>query len=120
METAGSDERQVRAARNQSLFRALNERLSELNEGLSSVTEQFVIACECADTKCVDMLDISPNEYEAVRANPRWFVVLAGHIYPEVERVVREEDGYVVVEKLAAAGAEAEEAYTGDSRRERA
>ncbi len=32
----------------------------------------------------------------------------AGHVYPEVETVVRESDGYMVVEKFGAAGDMAE------------
>jgi hypothetical protein len=109
MEPTASEERQVRAARNQSLFRALNEKLSDMNESLSSVSQTFVIACECADTSCVEMLDINPDEYRGVRADPRWFVVLPGHVYQDVESVTRELNGYVVVEKLAVAGEVAEE-----------
>jgi hypothetical protein len=37
-----------------------------------------------------------------VRAHPNRFVVLRGHVYPEVERVVGEDDAYVIVEKLGA------------------
>jgi hypothetical protein len=120
MESIGTEERQVRAARNQSMFRQLNEKLRDVEDALATVTEQLVIACECADTTCVAMLDISTNDYKAVRSNPRWFVVLLGHVYPEVESVIREDDGYVVVEKLAAAGLEAEEAASrSDHQRER-
>jgi hypothetical protein len=72
------------------------------------VTETFTIACECADITCVEMLDIRPDDYDAVRAEPRHFVVLPGHIYLDVERVVRESNGYVVVEKTASAGDAAE------------
>jgi hypothetical protein len=38
--------------------------------------------------------------YERVRFNPTWFFVKAGHHIPEIERVVSEDDGYAVVEKL--------------------
>ncbi len=104
MEASGSPDQQARAARNQSLFRALNEKLHDVNAALSSITETFVIACECADVGCVKMLDIAPGEYEAVRSDSRRFVVLADHVFPEVEKVVGAHDGYVIVEKLDLAG----------------
>jgi hypothetical protein len=105
---APQQEREVRAARNQSLFRAVNEKLRTLNEAFASVSEKFAIACECADSACVEMIEIHPHDYLGVRSEPRQFVVAPGHIYPDVETVVRTADGYVVVEKIAAAGAVAE------------
>jgi hypothetical protein len=104
MESNSHQEREVRAARNQALFRAVNERLEALNEQYASLTETFTIACECADVLCVEMIDIGPDDYLAVRAEPRHFVVLPSHVRPDVETVVRESEGSVVVEKLATAG----------------
>jgi 5-bromo-4-chloroindolyl phosphate hydrolysis protein len=115
MEQRAREDRRERAARNQSLFRHLNERLREAEEALTSVSGKFVIACECADTSCIEMLNIDPNDYKTIRADPRWFIVLAGHIYTDVERVVRQTDGYVVVEKLGTAGEVAEAEAEADS-----
>jgi hypothetical protein len=97
-------EREARAARNQAMFRAVNEKMRELNETLSSVSDAYAIACECADTGCVETLNIREADYLAVRSSPRQFVVLRGHIVPGVEKVVAENDGYVVVEKVGTAG----------------
>ena len=108
MEPHDQHEREVRAARNQALFRAVNEQAKELNDAFASITGSFAIACECADTSCIETLDISPDEYEQVRANPRHFAVLPGHIYPDVEKVVRTSEEYVVVEKIAKAAEVAE------------
>jgi hypothetical protein len=102
-------EREIRAVRNQALFRAVNEQIRAMNEAVASVTGSFAIACECADTDCIETLELSPQEYEAIRAEPRQFAVLPGHIYQDVEHVVREAQGFVVVEKIAVAAAVAEE-----------
>lgn len=102
------EEREVRVARNQAIFRAVNEKLAAVNEEFARVMGTSSIACECADMSCVEMIEITPEEYRAVRAEPRRFVVCVGHIYPEVEVVVHETPAYVVVEKLAAAGETAE------------
>jgi hypothetical protein len=117
MEPTSTEERQARAGRNQSLFRALNERLSDLNEPLARVSNTFVISCECADTSCVEMLDINPDDYRSVRADARWFIVLPDHVRAEVESVIRHVDGYVVVEKFGAGGEVAEAAEPTDDGR---
>ena len=106
-------EREVRAARNQSLFRAVNEKVRELNEATVSVSRSFVIACECADTLCVEMIEIAPDDYLAVREEPRRFVVRPGHVLPDVETVVAEGETYVVVEKTETAGELAEQLAPG-------
>jgi len=94
-------EREVRAARNQAMFRAINEQMTRLNEAFEMLTGTYVIACECADTHCIETLEIATEQYEAVRKEPNRFAVLPGHIYPDVEAVVEETERYVVVEKFA-------------------
>ena len=108
MDSDSDHEREVRAARNQSLFRSVNEKMAELNASFGALTGTSTIACECADTGCVATIEITPEGYQAVRSEPRRFAVLPGHVIPEVERVVEECDDYVVVEKLRLAGEIAE------------
>ena len=102
MESVTGDDREIRAARNQAMFRAINEQLAR-NDALAATTGSHVIACECADSTCVQALCISQADYEAIRCEPRRFAVLAGHIYPDVETVVDKHRTYVVVEKLGEA-----------------
>jgi hypothetical protein len=108
MEPSSQHDREIRAARNQALFRAINDNLRALNDAFASVTDTFAVACECADTNCIEMIEIHADEYLAVRAEPRRFVVRPKHVYADVEIVVREAESYVVVEKTAAAGEVAE------------
>jgi hypothetical protein len=109
MGTTENHEREIRAARNQSFFRALNENIKEVNLEFSVVAENFAIACECADATCFETIDISVDEYAAIRANPRDFAVLEGHVYLDIEKVVAKNTTHVVVEKFERAGAMAEE-----------
>jgi 5-bromo-4-chloroindolyl phosphate hydrolysis protein len=104
MVSGNHHEREVRAARNQALFRAVNEKLTELNEALVPITGTLTIACECADTHCVEMIELKPDDYLAVRSEPRRFAVLAEHVIPDVENVVEDFERYVVVEKRGTAG----------------
>jgi hypothetical protein len=93
--------RQERAARNQSLFREVNERI---NKVMNTLTEFQTFVCECAKDDCAEQLELTLDEYEQIRAHPAHFAVSPGHVVPEVERVVREAAGrYDVVEKIAQA-----------------
>jgi hypothetical protein len=93
----------LRAARNQSLYREVNERVEALNAAFDELLDAgSTWICECADTDCTEPMEFTLAEYEALRARSNRFAVLPGHVYPEVERVVEDHDGYVVVEKLGA------------------
>ena len=98
----------MRAARNEAMFRGVNEQMRDVNEGFASITDMYAIVCECADVGCLDMLEMRRLDYLGVRANPRQFFVGRGHVLPDVERVVAEYDGYAVVEKVGDAGVVAE------------
>jgi hypothetical protein len=107
MEGASGDEREIRAARNQAMFRAINERLTR-DDAVTEITGGHMIACECADPTCVQTLAIPTAEYQEVRREPRRFAVRPGHVYPDVETVIVESGSYVVVEKIGQAGEVAE------------
>ena len=92
--------RAERAARNQSLFREVNERLEEVMSELKMFHE-FV--CECADTQCAETLSLTHDEYQSIRNGPIRFAVAPGHGLPEVESVVETTDRYAVVEKYGSA-----------------
>ncbi len=99
-----------RAAQNQSLYRSINENISDLNQTLAEVTPlsgEWI--CECADTDCTLRINATLQEYEVVRASGRTFLVYPGHVYPEVERVVAENGRFVTVEKLDNGGEIAED-----------
>ena len=86
-----------RLARNQALFREVNERIEEIR---AASEPEFV--CECSDTGCIETIHLMPHEYERVRSDSLWFMVRPGHEHPEIERIVRQEPQYLIVEKLVA------------------
>lgn len=109
------EERQRRAARNEDLFRQVNERLHDLAviAGASDEREKFV--CECEQTNCSLLVEVSASEYRVVRANDSRFLVFPEpwHTSPELEAVVERYDRYWVVEKQGTAGDEAERLADG-------
>jgi hypothetical protein len=96
-------ERAVRAAKNETLFREINERIAELNAAFEAILPTSEWICECADQACIEPIPMSFEEYEQIRENPVRFAVRPGHEVPELERVVEERDGYLVVEKIGVA-----------------
>lgn len=102
---AGQENEMLRAARNQSLYREVNEKIVALNEAFGDVLDAgSTWVCECADTSCTEALEMTLGEYEQLRTHPNRFAVARGHVLPEVERVLDENDRYQIVEKLGVGG----------------
>jgi hypothetical protein len=99
---------QVRAAKRQSLFREVNERVHVLSSRAWERVPQINYICECADPDCATPLSLSGAEYESVRAQANRFLVAAEHLSPDVEVVVKKNERFWTVEKIEDARAAAE------------
>jgi hypothetical protein len=94
-----------KAARNQALFRDINERIAEITaKDHIPKDELWDFLCECWNQDCMATISLSYDEYEAIRRIPTHFPVTPGHSDPDVERVVAETKRYAVVEKFGEAG----------------
>jgi hypothetical protein len=96
-----------RRARNEILFREVNERIEAISRDLSDREQPPVrleLVCECGREDCTEMLEATVAEYESVRTNPRHFLVLPGHEYTETAPVVERTSRFFVVEKLEEEG----------------
>ena len=101
---AGSRDEMLRAARNQSLYREVNERIQDLNERFdAALSAGATWICECADTECNEPMELTLGEYEELREYPSRFAVVPGHVLEGVEQIVETHDGYVIVEKVGPA-----------------
>jgi hypothetical protein len=86
-----------RLVRNQILFREVNERVREV---LDRTDDALEFLCECSNEDCTETIPLSGAMYEHVRSRGNTFVVVHGHQRPDVERVVEERPGFVLVEKF--------------------
>jgi hypothetical protein len=86
-----------RAARTESLFREVNERIAETADRFEAGEAQFV--CECADPACTERIVAELDDYEDVRGDGARFMVANGHCDERIEQVVDEKGPYDVVEK---------------------
>lgn len=104
------EESERRVGLNEAVFREVNERLKNINDAFTAVTDTMDLICECADTTCTEHITMRPEEYEELRAHPAHFAVVRGHaLGRNGERVVARRPGYDVVEKLGGAADVAEE-----------
>ena len=98
-----NEDRQERLARNESLFRELNENISDVASTLGG-TAPFEFICECSTSGCFERLSLTLSEYERVRQDGTHFLLADGHEDIEIEQVVHDHGAYVVVEKDGVAG----------------
>jgi hypothetical protein len=96
------DDRDRRVIRNEALFREVNERIEEVSaEASGSKFTNFV--CECGEDACLELIELTLQEYEEVRSVSDHFAMKPGHEHPDFERIVHRGDRYVVVEKVGVA-----------------
>ena len=92
-----------RAAQNESTFRGANETLEERAETITGGRRPTPYLCECEDERCTQVILLTRDQYEAIRANPRTFVLAVGHESPD-DRVLKEGPTFTIVEKTGEEG----------------
>jgi hypothetical protein len=93
-----------RLAQNEAFFRSVNERIRGIADRHGSDPHEYEFLCECSDPACVERVALSLDEYEAIRADARRFVLVEGHANATIENVVDTAPNRVVVEKVGVAG----------------
>jgi hypothetical protein len=97
------ESQQKRLARNEALFREVNERIREISDNFGDDDGTHPFLCECSDPGCTEKVVLTRAEYQEVRSDPTRFAVAKGHVLPEIESVVERAHDHVVVEKEGAA-----------------
>lgn len=93
------DERMRRVGENEALFRAVNQKVEDLNEAFGTVTDTFAIVCECGDIHCSEQITLRRDAYTRLRADPTQFAIIRGHEALETEDVVERHETHDVVRK---------------------
>jgi hypothetical protein len=89
--------REERVARNEVAAREINEAIQESDTRPAST---FIhVLCECGVEDCARVLAITRPVYERAPNDPRQFVILPPHLISEIEDVVLESDGFLIVAK---------------------
>jgi hypothetical protein len=110
--------REERMAQNEAMYRTVNRELEYAAEQLGDApTDELEVICECGRSSCTATLTLTIADYDDVHRQRDRFAVAPGHEDPALERVVKQTDDFVVVDKFgeAEAAAEAEEEREGTS-----
>src|SRR6478672_10601658 len=94
-----------RLRENEDLMEGLNERMrSSVQEIRREMDEDpdapFGFFCECSALDCRERILIAPSRLREIHRDSDRFVILPGHELPEVERIVDQEGGYLIVRKI--------------------
>jgi hypothetical protein len=91
-----------RIAKNETLFREVNERVKAIDEAHAlSRDDIWEFLCECGSAECTQPIALTLAEYERARSSPIQFILVPGHERPEVETLIEATDRFVVVAKKA-------------------
>jgi hypothetical protein len=108
-----SEAREERLAKNEVIFRTVNEAIEQKALQMGGLDEyQFI--CECSKADCFERIGLTLSQYEHIRREGVRFVVTPGHEDVEVELVVGTRGTYSIVEKDGSAGIVAEFANPRD------
>jgi hypothetical protein len=105
-----------RAARNEEVFREINERIEEGAEQ-HQVASTLPFHCECGQLTCTETIELDPSIYDKIAEHPFQFIVRPEHRIDEIERVIADHGSYCVVEKIGEARAEIEQEHPRERHR---
>jgi hypothetical protein len=88
--------RAVRKARNQELFRQVNDTIADLDL-LRGDGDSLALICECSSLGCAEPVDVPVSLYATLRNDPTAFIVGRGHEDPEHESVVADHGSFLLV-----------------------
>jgi hypothetical protein len=93
--------RKKRLIENEVIFRTVNENIQEFIEEETQLSSGETISfyCECSRPDCLERIKLTSSEYKKLHKDKKNFIVLIGHEFPEVERVIEKSSNYEVVEK---------------------
>ena len=92
--------REERMALNEAASRRINEGIEQAHQG-DPPGRRMTITCECALKSCDRLIEITTAEYQEVRSDARQFAIVPEHFIGDIERIVFENDRFVVVAKRA-------------------
>ncbi len=98
------DATKARLARNEDVFREVNESINEAAETHGFDSHRYEFFCECSTLGCTERVNLTLSEYEHIRAEPTRFVVKNNHVVKEIEHVVETVADHMVIEKHGEAG----------------
>jgi hypothetical protein len=82
----------------QFVFREVNARIAEITITQGEPTSGFI--CECGQSDCTSILDLSLGDYQALREGGDFFIAARGHCVEGVDRLVESREGFDVLAQV--------------------
>jgi hypothetical protein len=101
-----SEEQARRVGLNEALFRQVNEQIRGLTSTFGTEDGTMTVVCECGDAGCTEQLVVGIADYERIRSDGRLYLIVSGHVFPDLEGVVESHEGWEVVRKREGVPAE--------------
>jgi hypothetical protein len=79
--------------------RRRNEWIVGANDSFGANEARDDYVCECSDSACATLVNLSRDEYESVRRFGTHFVIAINHENPEIDQVIGENGRFAIVEK---------------------
>lgn len=91
--------RKDRLIANEVIFRDVNKNIKEFIEENDPKAKLILFYCECSSPDCVERIELTAKDYDELHKNKKRFVILNGHEFPEVEKIIFKDSQYQIVEK---------------------
>lgn len=90
-----------KTAKNEALWRHFNNRVDEVDEAFRILPADSLLTfhCECGEEGCEETVAVTPDEYREARADADRFIVRPGHEHGEIERTIKQNERYALVDK---------------------
>lgn len=93
-----------RLLENERIFKAANGKIKKTAEDLLNYKEleemPLEFFCECANEACRAKIKLTHAQYEDLHSNQKQFIVKPGHEIAKIEKLVKREPSFSVVEKF--------------------
>jgi hypothetical protein len=89
-----------RLVENEVIFREANKSVQEFAEQINDGDRKVPFFCECSNAFCRDKILLSAKMYGKQHNDERHFIVLPGHEMSELERVIKKDKRFNIIEKM--------------------
>ncbi len=88
-----------RLIENEVIFRDVNKNIQEFIDGENNTPTLLPFYCECSNPECIERIEMTTELYSEIHKNRSHFITLIRHEFPEVEKILKKENNYQIVEK---------------------
>ena len=83
----------------------LNRRMERMLEEIRDEEDDdpdapIAFLCECSHLDCRERIQLEPSRFDRIHRDADVFILVPGHEIPDIERIVDQEQDFLIVRKL--------------------